>query len=434
MPCSLKPWAFIIVAASLTGCATYHPRPLPTAPNPSATLPAADHPLTLEKAVSLAVERSPNLLVERKKANVAQAQAYAAGLLPDPQFSASLDHPTVPGPGLVNGYALGLAQDLQTLLTEPSRLEGSKAKQAQAKLDLLWAEWQTTQHTANLYAQKFFAARKVALLDRTAKILSIQSEHSARALATHDTTIDVAGSDLSASLDVTSQRDAAMRAAISADADLKTELNLPPEGSLELSDPGEPSVPSREQVKAALDNVINKRPDLLALKAGYHAQEQSVRTAILEQFPAINLGFNRASDTSNVHTTGLSVSLNIPIFGGTQAKIRGERATRAQLYAEYQARLDQTNADAWRIWQSLNLLKSQVERLGRDVPELRKMAETGQKAYRVGNLAPATYVLLETTLATRESELLDLKTTLWADAIALRTLLAMSPLLPGLAR
>jgi hypothetical protein len=64
------------------------------------------------------------------------------------------------------------------------------------------------------------------------------------------------------------------------------------------------------------------------------------------------------------------------------------------------------------------------------VPELRKMAETGQKAYAAGNLAPATYVLLETSLSTRQSELFDLKTALWQDTIALKTLLAMTPLIP----
>ncbi|MDE2463737.1 MAG: TolC family protein [Alphaproteobacteria bacterium] len=107
-----------------------------------------------------------------------------------------------------------------------------------------------------------------------------------------------------------------------------------------------------------------------------------------------------------------------------------ERATRAQLRAEYQVRLDQTEADAWRIWHGLVLLRTQVQQLARSVPELRKMAETGRKAYAAGNLAPATYVLLETSLSAREGELFDLRATLWQDAIALRTLLAMTPLIP----
>lgn len=422
----------VLISATVSGCAVYHSEPLPVTPDLTALLPiAATHPLTMADTVTLAVQRSPNLLIERRKANVAEAQAYAAGLLPDPQFTASADHPTVHGLGLVNGYALGLSQDLQALLTEPSRAESASAKEKQAKLDLLWAEWQTIQKAANLYTQKVFADRKVALLSNMADTLTAQSAHSARALAARNTTIDVAGADLSAALDIESQHDAAARTAIAVDADLKTELNLASGANLVLDDPGDPGQISSKEVKTALENVVRIRPDLLALQAGYRAQEEAVWTAILEQFPAINLGFNRASDTSNIQTNGLSVTLNIPIFGGTQAKIRTERATRAQLRAEYQARLDQAEADAWRIWQSLNLLRTQIGRLEGSLPKLRKMAATGQVAYRAGNLAPATYVLLQTTLTARESELLDLKATLWTDTIALRTLLGMSPLIPG---
>ena len=156
----------------------------------------------------------------------------------------------------------------------------------------------------------------------------------------------------------------------------------------------------------------------------------AVRQAILEQFPAINLGFNRQSDTSNIFSNGAAVTIDIPIFGSTQTKIRTERATREELRAEYQSRLDQATADAWRIWRSLGLLRVQVKRLNESMPALRKMAKDGQKAYAAGNLAPATYVLLETTLSSRQSELADLKASLWDDTIALKTLLAMTPLYP----
>jgi hypothetical protein len=71
-----------------------------------------------------------------------------------------------------------------------------------------------------------------------------------------------------------------------------------------------------------------------------------------------------------------------------------------------------------------------VKRLATLIPALQHMAESGQKAYAVGNLPPATYVLIETSLSARRSELLDLRTALWTDTIALKTLLAMTPLMP----
>lgn len=417
-----------LLVVSLSACAAYHTEPLPREPELTATAPSSA--MGLGAVAKFAVAHSPELLARRRRTEVNAAQAFEGGLLPDPQFSASVDHPTVHGPGLVNGYALGLAQDLQAVLIEPSRANAAAAKERQAKLDLLWAEWQTIQKSATLFVEKLYTDQKLAVLQHVSSVLETQTKHSMHELQRHNTTIDVAGADLSAELDILSQRDAAARGAIAADSDLKALLGLAPDASLALVDPGDPMPIRRDEVTAALKQVVNARPDLLALQAGYHAQNEAVRTAILEQFPAINVGFNRASDTSNIQTSGLSVTLNIPIFGSTQAKIRVEEATRAQLRAEYSARLDQTAADAWRIWQGLILLRQQVDVLARSVPKLQKMAETGRAAFVAGNIAPATYVFLETTLSARENELFDLRATLWKDTIALRTLLAMTPLLP----
>jgi outer membrane protein TolC len=140
---------------------------------------------------------------------------------------------------------------------------------------------------------------------------------------------------------------------------------------------------------------------------------------------------NRASDTTNVRTIGLAATIDVPILGNTQAKIRTERATREQLRSEYQARLDEAESDAWRLWRSLGLLREQIRQLEQSLPELRRMAQTGEEAYAAGNLAPATYVLLRTSLTSRESDLLDLKAMLWNDSTALRALLGLSPLVRG---
>ncbi|MDE2463738.1 MAG: hypothetical protein KGO02_08505 [Alphaproteobacteria bacterium] len=300
----------VALAGGLSACAVYHAEPLPEAPELAAQPP---HPaMDMDGVGTFAIAHSPDLMAERRRADVTIAQAYQGGLLPDPQFSASADHPTIHGAGLVNGYALGLAQDLQALLIEPSRAAAADAKRKQAQLDLLWAEWQTLQKSANLYAQKIYADDKLAALQRTAGVLQKQAQHSAHELKRHNTTIDMAGADLSAALDITSQQDAAARAAVAADSDLKALLGLAPTASLTLIDPGDPPEISRKDVQDALKQVIHSRPDLLALQAGYHAQDEAVWTAILQQFPAINVGFNRASDTSNIQTNGLAVTINIP--------------------------------------------------------------------------------------------------------------------------
>jgi outer membrane protein TolC len=418
--------AIAALATTLCGCAFYSSEPLPSSSDLAAQptgLPA--HPLTMTDVAALAVERSPDLVGLRRKEQVSQAQAFSAGLLPDPQLNASLDHPTVKGVGLTNAYVLGLSEDLTMLLTYPTRSSAAKAQADQARLNILWDEWQTIEKTQTLFVQNTYADKKATKLSETAKLLLDQSERSGRALSEGNSTLDVAGSDLSAALDISSQSDAASRDALTDDVNLKSLLDLAPDAAITLSDVGDPPELTDATVEAALKNVAKTRPDLLALQAGYHAQEENVRTAILQQFPTFTLGGNRASDATNVKTVGVSATITLPIFGNVQANIKVQRATREQLKAEYQARLDQTEADARRTLKEIEILRAQIARLEARLPAFEHMATVGRKAYAEGNLAPATYVQLQTSSAAREAELFDLKATLWTDTIALATLLAL---------
>lgn len=431
----MKPRPFApLLLLLLAACATYRPEPLPTAPDLAASLPplpgntSPNRPLDMQSVATLAVLRSPDLVASRKKANVADAQAFAAGLLPDPQFTGSIDHPSAAG--FVNGYAFGLSEDLQALLTFSSRADSARATADQAKLNALWDEWQTIEKACTLYIQRISAAHKAQALGETAAALADQAEHSSTALHEHGTTMDQAGADLAASLDIASQRDAAERDALTADTGLKALLALRPDAALALADPGDPSFYSDGEFSEALENMTRLRPDLLALEAGYRAQEEAVRVAILDQFPSMTLEANRQADTGNVHTTGLALTLNLPIFNGARGEIRVQRATRAQLHAEYQARLDQTTSDAWRLHREIALLRRQVGELEARLPEFRHMAATAKKAYANHDLAPATYVVLLTTETTRENELADLKASLWIDVVGLHTLLG-APFIPG---
>jgi len=421
----MRPWlALLLVPIALSGCATYRPAPLPTGPDLASPGPAPAS-FDMTTVATEAIRRSPELAALRAGARASAAEARSGGLWPEPQLSLSGDHPTSRLPGLTDGYAVGLAEDLQALVTQPSRRSSARASAAQARLGLLWSEWQVIERAMTLYAQKVFGDAKADRLHRTAALLLAQADRSRKALTERNATLDVAGADLSVALDVAGQADGAERDALAADADLRMLLDLKPDAPLQLLLPGNPEPLTREQVSAALATVARRRPDLLALQAGYHAQEENVRSAILQQFPAISLGFNKASDTSGVHTNGLALTINLPIFGGTQNAIRLQRATREQLRAEYQARLDQTELDAWRLYRETGLLREQLDRLEARLPEFERMGAAGQAAYAAGNLPAATYFVLQTSLSSRMAERYDLMSRLWSDTLALRTLLAI---------
>ena len=169
--------------ALLAGCQVYHAQPLPEAPDFGAAgktaLPAGA--LSLTAVAGLAVSNNPDLVASRARADVASAQAFAAGLLPDPQFTGSVDYPS--DPGFVRGYALGLSEDLQQLLTFPSRQTAAQAATDQARLSLLWDEWQTIEMAGTLGVQKFYGDAKARDLGHAAALLQDQAAHSDQALA-----------------------------------------------------------------------------------------------------------------------------------------------------------------------------------------------------------------------------------------------------------
>ena len=71
--------------------------------------------LDIDSVAILAVLNDPELKAVRVRAGVARAQLFAAGLLPDPQLSLDLVHPTS-GIGTVNGWTVGVTQELGALV------------------------------------------------------------------------------------------------------------------------------------------------------------------------------------------------------------------------------------------------------------------------------------------------------------------------------
>jgi cobalt-zinc-cadmium efflux system outer membrane protein len=136
---------------------------------------------------------------------VAGAQAFAAGLLPDPQISAGLDKPTGHTTGLVNAWALGLGYDIIPLITRQSRVDAERKGQEKVRLDLLWQEWQVIQQARSLAARLHLEEQRLALLHRMRRLYQERYQRSARALKEGDTTLDVNGTDLTALLDTLSQ-------------------------------------------------------------------------------------------------------------------------------------------------------------------------------------------------------------------------------------
>ncbi len=443
-----------LLAAAVTllwlgGCATYQPRPLEersplavdlhslrvgAAPASGATETA--HPfnpadgLDLTEVGTLAVLNNPKLSAQRARLAVADAQAFAAGLLPDPQLSAGFDKPTGQTAGLVNAWSLGLSYDIIPLLTRPARREATRRTQEKVRLDLLWQEWQVIQQARSLAVRLRLEQQRLALLQRMRGLYRERYRRSARALKDGDLTLDVNGTDLTALVDTLSQINQLEQTHNQTRHDFNLLLGLDPAVNVDISPLTEPPPVAAALARKQLSALPRLRPDLLALKAGYASQEASVRAAVLAQFPSLGIGINRARDTGNVETIGVSVSLTLPLFSGNRGPIAIERATRDQLRAEYRARLAQTAVDVDRLLELQTILRRQQNSLQTYLPRLKTLVDRGRSAYGRGDIQALTFLNMESTWVNKRLEQISLEQSGWENRIALEALLAL-PGFPG---
>jgi outer membrane protein TolC len=422
----------------LYGCATYSPKPLSFKPQLANSLSeliaaanrtsskvqvASDQPLTLSEVSALAIVGNPDLKVKRASLGVAQAQAYAAGLFGDPQFSANLDHPTSSLPGLTNAWGLGLGYDISSLIHHHIDKTIANAHQKKVHLDLVWDEWQVILQARKWAVQSIMEQQRIALLSKVYDRALKQYQQSSKNMADGNVTLDMNSSDLTALMDVSSQLGQLKRTHSETQSKLDYVLGLQPDIHVPLANLPTLKPLSTSVIKDKLKTIAQSRPDLIALQLGYQAQESKVRAAVLGQFPAFNLGINSASDTSGLHTTGLSVGVTLPLFSGNKGNIAIERASRDELKAAFQTRLAQTRADIHRLVNLQNLVVDQAANLDTYMPQLDKLLMQTRKAYENRDVAALVYLNIESSWIKSRLEQIDLLQTQWNTQIALAALL-----------
>ncbi|MGH6985807.1 MAG: TolC family protein [Caulobacteraceae bacterium] len=437
--------AAALAVGALVGCAHYRARPLASEPNLAAgpadlkvdvsqlhLAPLAPHRfdpaagLDPTDVAILAVLNSPDLKAKRAAAGVAAAQAFSAGLLPDPQLSASIDVPDHPA-SATTAWALIPAIDVLSLVTRPASRNAAKDAQKQADLDLLWSEWSTAQQARTLAVTILADEAKGVLLARIDGDLSVRLSASTAAWRRGDLPSSTFSADQAAKIDADSQLGVVRAAERTSRGELNALIGLAPNVRLDLVLGAPAAPPSPVAVNADLRRVARRRPDLLALQAGYHSQDADLRRAILAQFPLISLGYNRQQDNTGILSNGLAATLVIPIFNRNRGDIRIQEATREKLAEEYQARLDQTVANVTKARAELDADEVQAAKLAAELPSLERTMNSAEPRYAHGDISSDQYLALEEAVLRDEASLADLRLASRLALISLDTLLFIPP-------
>src|SRR5205814_247477 len=151
------------------------------------------------------------------------------------------------------------------------------------------------------------------------------------------------------------------------------------------------------------------RLDLLGLRQGYESQDATVRAAILAQFPKMSAAFVRASDTTNVHTSGFNISVDVPIFDRNQGVIATERATRQRLLDEYNQRVFEARADVAAAIADMRSLNRQIAAAEEALPLLEKVVANAQTAIEQRNADVLSYYTARSNLLQKRIQLIKLQ-------------------------
>ena len=420
----------LLCTAPLAGCTLYHPKPLPTSPSLQERVPRRavtaellsvpvlrNHPfnpddgLDITETAILAVVNNPDLRTQRDGRGIARAQLLAAGILPNPQLTAGLDHPTNSAAGLMNAYSLGISYDLGALITRSAAVGSARAAADKVDWGLIWQEWQVVQKARLLFIQITAQEERLGLLDRYQKLLADRARRTEEALREGNLTLDMVTGNQTELQAVQTRCHELERTVHQERQDLNALLGLAPTVLLRLTGPPLlPEVPP-VQLQRALQLLPRRRPDLLALQAGYASQEEQFRQAVLAQFPALNLGVTRARDTSGINTTGIGVTMTLPIFDRNQGAIAVARATRRQLYDEYQARLNAAYGEVAALQEQQALLTRQLAAVHRELPTLKETARRARAALAAGEIDTNQAVALQGPWFEKRLEALSLAQT-----------------------
>ena len=367
--------------------------------------------LAPDEAAILAVLINPGLRAARDIKGVSAAQLFQAGILPNPQFSGSLDFPVAgTTEGTVTAYGLSLDYDIYSLVTRGAGMNAARLQESSVALDVAWQEWQVAEAAKHRTYRLYLLEKQLGIAKDEEKGLQENRDAIKKAVDLGEMTI----------IDLSAAQASFERVRLSV---LAIEQNLEQERFALINaigfEPGRPirlrqniELPKATEIPPSenlIEGITDRRLDLVALKIGYKSQEERVRAAVLGQFPRITPGLSRARDTGNVVTGGFSITIGLPFFDRNQGQIAIERATREQLLDEYVARLFEAQSNIAKLRADIESISRQIQATEAYLPTQRKLVATYYDALLQGNADVLTYYNARDELIATHISLIDLQ-------------------------
>ncbi len=278
-------------------------------------------PLTLQRAVELALLNNPQVQTEFARLGLAAADVYDAGRLANPQFSAAVMTPD--GAGEVNQVTFGIGQRISDLLLLPARrrlasgeFERAQADAAQAIVNLAadveaaWYAVRGAEEISTLRAQQAQAATTAASLSQRlfdAGNVSARDLAQAQAEASGEQLI---ADGLASELQQARTQLAWLMGLGSEQASFHTE------GDIALPEAAAPNI-------AALETeALDKRLDLASRRRAVALLEDGLKEAHRWRYLGeVSVGVETERETDRSRITGPNLAIELPVFNHGDGKL-----------------------------------------------------------------------------------------------------------------
>jgi cobalt-zinc-cadmium efflux system outer membrane protein len=324
--------------------------------------------ITVEQAVSTALERNARILAQRAEVDGARARARGASRLvrANPELEAAYGPRRSPGDETTTDFEVSLSQELELFGQRAARSDASAALLSAAEGRLQAARVEVAAEVRTAFARALAAEERLGIADESLALAREElsaAEERLRSGATSRLEVNAARAALGRAAREraeTVHRRAAARAA------LVVLTGVEPVESVELVGALAAAVPAGETLDQLTERGLGRRSDIAAARREVEAARAEGRLAARSAFPNPRVGASYAQEGDpggNARIVQGTLAFDLPLFARNQEE-RGvaaarerqaeialaalTRAARAEI-AQAVARLDAA-ADAARAW------------------------------------------------------------------------------------
>ncbi|KDR26196.1 MULTISPECIES: TolC family protein [Caballeronia] len=424
--------AILIVLTLLTGCASYHARPI--APDQLAqqfeqrSLASEDLRAFLTKALGHDVQPwpiarwdertltlaawyySPALDVARAQWGTAKAGIQVADAMPNPVLQLPFQFATPnPGPGAPFIWGPALDIPIETAGKRGYRVDQASHLSDAARLSIGNEAWRVRGQVRDALLALYAARERGVDLSRKAEAL----QQVVRMVSKRRSVGENSGPDVDAAVLASTQARADLAAAQSAQQDALAQLASAigvPVAALDgaqfsLDEFG--TAPSAPPAADAQRDAIFHRADLLASLAEYAAAESALQLEVAKQYPDIHLGPGYTYDTGT-HKIGFGLAgITLPIFDQNQGNIAQAEAKRNEAAARTAALQDSILGDLDRALAHYRASVDAVQLSARHLTTARRQLDSQLAGFAAGNIDRLTLTQAKADFEANEMTHLD---------------------------